>query len=218
MAAGDPVINGLSAGGFYLQADSTIDETLSDWDTASRTWLAHPGTAIGDVVLVGSAHPSNPKMFVHDRITRQDESTLNEITAVYRGISSGNYSGTTILKPSYFRKGAREQVLNLPALTGGAGDPATLIVNIPMPTVTRRHLVLIEPSNDGVGEASYETFLPSPGSFSISYVPDPDQPLPLRYLTGWVLSSREWEATKDASGNEQVWLVDETYTYYWPFS
>ncbi len=209
MALGDPIItSAIVAGTFFEQEGTTFTETLDSWDVGTRSWLTHPDTTRAQYPAIGAADGTYPLMKIINVEAMRDESTLKLVTASYRGAIRS--SGTTILKPHYLLPGVNTQMVTLPALTGGGdSQKRSLIVPVPMPTLTRIVLVGTEPNFDNVGNSVTASYLPPPGSWNISYLPDPDAVLPTNYYTGWVLMSRTWDTTPG------TWLVREEYQWFW---
>ncbi len=213
MALGDPIItSNIVSGTFFEQPGTTTTETLNGWDTIERSWLTHPDTPRSSYPVKGDADGTFPYMRITDVQAMREESGLKLISANYRGVIRTN--GGSVTKPHYLVPGVATQMVSLPALTGGgSSQKRTLIVPVPMPTLTRSHLVIEQPTFDVVGNSVTADFLPPPGSWNISYLPDPDVTLPTNYYTGWVLMERTWDTTQDV-----VWLVTEVYHWFWAIS
>ena len=224
MPQGDRIItSNITAGVYWQQPGREFVETVDGWDMGSRSWLTHPNSAIDDdnYPKIGDVDAAYPFMQIYEVDDTQEESGLKLITAQYRGVKRTNSGLAT--RRHFLRPGVSTQVYSLPALTGGGdSQKRTLIVRVPMPTLTRTY-VTTDPAIaaapfDGVGSpAPVVDWLPPPGSWNISYLPDPDEPLPLNYYYGWMFASRTPEPCCNSIA-PKAWLITEEYEWQWAVS
>lgn len=222
MALGDPIYtSNIQSGVFFEQPGSSVTETLDGWDSGIRSWLTHPDTTRdnSNYPSVGQTYPTHPFLFVTDVETVIDESGLKLITATYRGAVRIN--GGQVVKPHFLLPGVSTQVVNIPALTGGgSSEKRTLIVPVPTPTLTRVVLTTDTLYRDqpffAVGNLVTADYLPPPGTWGITYLPDPDSILPTNYYNGWVLMSRGVEpAVHGLPTANKIWRLQEEYQWFW---
>lgn len=226
MAQGDRILTGgamMASGYFNLQPGRDVHEPAEGWDTVTRQWLTHPNTSSDDADYpkMGFRDSTYPWMQCFDVDDNQEESGLKLITAQFRGAKRTNSGQAT--KPHFLKPDVNTQIVNLPALTGGgSSEKRTLIVPVPMPVMTRSFLTTdtVYASNpfSGVGNPASALWLPGPGSWGISYLPDTDQPLPANYYYGWVLMNRTVEPACNGVETIYTWLVTEFYQWFWGFS
>lgn len=208
MAAGDPKFVGIRPGLFYLQDSSGFQENdLGGWDTGTRVFLTHPKTPRAQWPKRGAADRIYPYMRVAGGIRdRLLECTMLELTVPYKGLLDQS-------KPHKLTPGVDTSIFTLPAAPTDT-QRTRFVVPVPVPTCTREVVSFTQPTMSGVGlQVVGAPWLPAPPAWSISFLPDPDEPQTLNYRTGWHLTSRTWEEL-----GMGTWLVSEKYTYYFSLS
>jgi len=230
MAQGDRVISSrIVAGTFFEQEGTVFSETeAGEFDVGQRSYVTHPSSSRDNAPnypRVGDRDIDHPFMQIFHVDDLNEESGVRFITCYYRGVLNTNSGDST--KSNKIIRSTSTQIVNLPAMTGGGdSQPRTLIVPIPMPVITRS---FITTNNDyqsdphlGVGNPappSAASFLPPPGSWNISYLPDPDHIPPANYYIGWILMDRVVEdAAKGLGLPARAWGVQETYQFFWGFN
>ncbi len=211
MSIGDPLFIGITPGRLIPQEGSEFTTTQWGFDTGKRSWLTHPDTPQSAWPQRYDTDSFYRQMYITNVEASLDASGLILLTAGY----GGTRSVTSI--PTFSKEriipGCGVSMFSLPAISGEGGTKLRIVAPVPKPKVTREYITTTQPTLEGVSQVVAAAFLPGLPTFSVSFLPDPDEPATTNYLTGWILDSRTWE---DING--KVFLVREEMSYYWPLS
>ena len=202
MALGDPRFIGLRPGQFVLQEGLTFsDNGPGELDTGSYILLTHPNTPRSQYPQRGARSTSNSGMIIQNVTSYAEESTLVQLHINY----AGSLTGTN--KPHRIIPNCDVQMFTLPEVDEALN--VRWVVPVPQPTLLRQYVTYTQPTLASVGSAVSADWLPAVPAFSLTFTPDPDQPVTRNYHTGWTLMNRTWP--EEMVG---VWLVSEFYTYF----
>lgn len=210
MPQGDPIVVGIFPGVFHLQEGSGWNETQWGLDEGHFSWETHVLTPRSSYPKIGDVSSALPTLGPFNRMYIIDVKDAVDASGKVVRIDA-TYSGSMnpgAVKKQKISPAVDTSIFNLPTLP--TDTKINVVARVPKLRVTREYVTTTQPTYAGVSETYSATFLPSLPSFTITFVPDPDEPQTVNYSNGWKLDNREWEPVADA-----VWHVRESINYYW---
>lgn len=189
MAAGDRIIIGIATSELYLQESTGFERNDYGFDTGTRVFEIY-GT--GGWPVPGQSDITHPNMYVVKVKDTLLESGMYRLDVSYKGYVGG-------VKPDKILLNGDSQSFTV----------GRFVFPVPVPTCTRIYLSSSPPNFDGIGQETAQSFLPSPGDWSVSITTSEE--LPLNVLQGWV-----YESVSDDNAAGQMWEITERYRYYYP--